>query len=145
MSEPPAPIAGATQPTGSAVPSRGPSRALAFREMLAELSKLERVRGGLIVTPDGLVITTNLPSQSPADALAAFGATLGRELELGADRLGRGGFNAAVFSAADGTIFVGGHPIGFLVLIGDQDVDVAAVRSALGQALDRLRTPVANA
>jgi len=97
------------------------------------------------VTPDGLVITTDLPSQSPADALAAFGATLGRELELGADRLGRGGFNAAVFSAADGTIFVGGHPIGFLVLIGDQDVDVAAVRSALGQALDRLRTPVANA
>ena len=140
MSEPPAPVARAAQRVGSPVPSRGPSRALAFREILTELSKLERVRGGLIVTPDGLVITTDLPSQSPADALAALGATLGRELELGADRLGRGGFNAAVFSADDGTIFVGGHPVGFLVLIGDQDVDVAVVRSALGLALDRLRT-----
>ena len=139
MSEPPAPAARTAPSIGAAVPPRGPSRALAFREILADLSKLEHIRGGLIVTPDGLVITADLPSHAPAEALAALGATLGRELELGADRLGRGGFDAAVFSSDDGTIFVGGHPVGFLVLIGEQDVDVAAVRSALGRALDRLR------
>jgi predicted regulator of Ras-like GTPase activity (Roadblock/LC7/MglB family) len=139
MNEPPAPVARAARRIGSAVPSPGPSRAVAFREILADLSRLERVRGGLIVTPDGLVITSALPSESPVEALAALGAALGRELELGADRLGRGEFKSAVFSADDGTVFVGGHSVGFLVLIGDRDVDVASVRTTLGRALDHLR------
>jgi predicted regulator of Ras-like GTPase activity (Roadblock/LC7/MglB family) len=139
MNEPPAPVARAARSTGSAVPSPEPSRALAFREILADLSRLEHVRGGLIVTPDGLVITSDLPSQSPAEALAALGAALGRELEMGADRLGRGEFKSAVFFADDGTIFVRGHSVGFLVLIGDRDVDVASVRRTLGHVLDRLR------
>ena len=85
------------------------------------------------------MITSALPSESPAEALAALGAALGRELELGADRLGRGEFKSAVFSADDGTVFVSGHSVGFLVLIGDRDVDVASVRSTLGRALDHLR------
>ena len=139
MTEPLAPGARATGGVGSTVPSPEPSRALAFRGILADLSRLEHVRGGLIVTPDGLVITSDLPSQSPAEALAALGAALGRELEMGADRLGRGEFKSAVFFADDGTIFVGGHSVGFLVLIGDRDVDVASVRNTLGHALDRLR------
>jgi len=139
MSEPPAPIAGATQPTGSAVPSRGPSRALAFREMLAELSKLERVRGGLIVTPDGLVINSELPPRFPVEALAALAATLGRELELGASRLDRGAFRTAFFSADDGTVFLGGSPVGYVTLVADRNVNIDAVRTALGRSVDRLR------
>lgn len=93
-----------------------------------------------MVTPDGLVIASELPPQSPVEALSALGATLGRELELGADRLGRGEFKTALFSADDGTVFVGGSPVGFLVLLADPNVDTASVLTALRQALDRLRT-----
>ena len=115
------------------------SRAQAFRETVFELIRLDGVRGGLIVTPDGLVITSELPPRFPVEALAALAATLGRELELGATRLERGAFRTAMFSADDGTVFVGGSPVGYLTLVADRNVNAEAVRAALGRAVDRLR------
>ena len=122
-------------------PARSPalSRARAFREILSSLAKLGGVRGGLIVTPDGLVITSELPARSAAEPLAAVGAALGRELELGAEHLGRGEFRTALFSADDGTILVGGSLVGFLILLSDPSADIAAVRTALRQAAGRLQ------
>src|SRR6476660_8753378 len=98
------------------------SRAQAFRETLFELIRLDGVRGGLIVTPDGLVINSELPPRFPVEALAALAATLGRELELGASRLERGAFRTALFSADDGTVFVGGSPVGYVTLVADRTV-----------------------
>jgi predicted regulator of Ras-like GTPase activity (Roadblock/LC7/MglB family) len=125
-------------PSGAADAPR-PSRAQAFRETLTELARLDGVRGGLIVTPDGLVITSELPPRFPVEALAALAATLGRELELGASRLERGAFRTALFSADDGTVFVGGSPVGFVTLVADRNVNNEGVRTALGRAVDRLR------
>ena len=109
-----------------------------FKEIVASLSAAASVRGGLLVTPDGLVIIADLPPHSQVEALAALGATLGRELELGSARLGRGAFRVAVFAADGGTLFVCGSRPGFLILVGDRNVDVTSVRMALGRALDRL-------
>jgi len=133
---------GAPAPTAAHDSADGaprPSRAQAFRETLFELIRLDGVRGGLIVTPDGLVITSELPPRFPVEALAALAATLGRELELGASRLERGAFRTALFSADDGTVFVGGSPVGYLTLVADRNVSVETVRAALGRAVDRLR------
>jgi len=116
-----------------------PSRAQAFRETLFELIRLDGVRGGLIVTPDGLVLTSELPPRFPVEALAALAATLGRELELGASRLERGAFRTALFAADDGTVFVGGSPVGYLTLVADRNVNAETVRVALGRAVDQLR------
>ena len=110
-----------------------------FREILGGLAKLEGVRGGLIVTPDGLVIASELPALSGAEPLAAVGATLGRELELGTERLGRGEFRTALFLADDGAIFVGASRVGFLILVSDQRADIAAVGTALRQAVGGLQ------
>src|SRR5881296_4760281 len=66
-------------PVAAAAPR--PPRARVFKEILASLSKVASIRGGLLVTPDGLVITAQLPPRSQVEALAALGATLGRELE----------------------------------------------------------------
>jgi len=114
------------------------SRAHVFREIVTSLSAAASVRGGLLVTPDGLVIIADLPPRSQVEALAALGATLGRELEVGSARLGRGIFRMAVFAADGGTLFVCCSRPGFLILVGDRDVDVTSVRMALGRALDRL-------
>lgn len=126
-----------SQDAGAGAPR--PSRAQAFRETIFELIRLDGVRGGLIVTPDGLVITSELPPRFPVEALAALAATLGRELELGASRLDRGAFRTAFFSADDGTVFVGGSPVGYVTLVADRNVNIDAVRTALGRAVDRLR------
>ncbi len=115
-----------------------PPRARVFKEILASLSKVASIRGGLLVTPDGLVITTDLPPRSQVEALAALGATLGRELELGSARLARGAFRMALFAADNGTLFVGGSRVGFLILLGERNADMASVRMALARALDHL-------
>ncbi|HET7876805.1 MAG TPA: roadblock/LC7 domain-containing protein [Methylomirabilota bacterium] len=122
----------------AAVPAK-PSRAREFKEVLAELTRIDSVRGGLIVTPDGLVITSELPARFPVEAVGALAATLGRELELGPERSEKGGFRTALFSSDDGTVFLGDSPVGFLVLLGDRNVNLAAVRLAMRKAVDRIQ------
>ena len=119
-------------------PSRRPLRARAFKEIAASLATVASVRGVLIVAPDGLVITASLPPRSPVEALAALGATLGRELEVGSARLGRAPLKAAVFVADHGTLFVGASHVGFVIVLGDGSAPVVPIRSALIDALDRL-------
>jgi len=116
-----------------------PSRARVFKEIVADLSRVPSVRGSLLVTPDGLVITAELPPRAPVEGLAALGATIGRELEEGSARLGRGPFRMAVFAADGGTLFVCGSRPGFLIVLGDRNVDVTSVRTALAGAVDRLQ------
>lgn len=115
------------------------SRARQFREILGELSHVGGVRGGMIVTPDGFVVTADLPATiASAEGLAALAATLGRELELGSDQLAGGPFKTAFFSADDGSVFLGGSPIGYVVLLGDAGAVPEAVAPALEGALTRL-------
>lgn len=115
------------------------ARARVLKDIIASLSKVSGIRGGLLVTPDGLVITADLPPRSQVEALAALGATLGRELELGTARLGRGAFRMALFATDSGTLFVGGSRVGFLILLGDRSADTASVQMALARTLDRLQ------
>src|SRR5262245_24582537 len=91
--------------TDPALPRR--SRAREFRDLLAGLVRFDGVRNGLLVTPDGLVITSTLPADAPVEALAALGATLGRQLERGHEPTS-GGFTTAVFAAEDGSLVIGG-------------------------------------
>jgi len=118
--------------------SRPPLRARAFKEIVAHLRQVAGIRGVLLVTPDGLVITAALPARVPIEALAALGATLGRELEVGSARLGRGRFRIALFLADQGTFFVGASRLGFLIMLGDPNAHVASVQAELARALDRL-------
>ena len=135
----PAPIVFDSESGGRPAALPRPLRARVFREIVGALTRGSGVRGGLLVTPDGLVITADLPPHSQVEALAALGATLGRELELGASRLGRGQFRMAFLAGDSGTIFIGGGRMGFLVLLGDRSADLASVRMALARALDRLQ------
>jgi predicted regulator of Ras-like GTPase activity (Roadblock/LC7/MglB family) len=136
-------MADLARPLEQSTPRNGPaprvSRAHVLKDIVGGLSKVPGIRGGLLVTPDGLVITADLPARSQVEALAALGATLGRELELGTGRLGRGAFRMAFFAGDGGTLFVGGSRVGFLILIGDRNADGATVRMALARAIDRLQ------
>ena len=125
--------------TGAVASGPAPSRAQLLRETLIAVSSLDGVIGGLLVAPDGLVITSELPTGYAVEALGALAATLGRELELGAQKLGRGRWRTGFFAADDGSIFVGGSSIGIVMLIADRAVSPAAVLGALDDALDPLR------
>ena len=121
-----------------APPRPASARAREFRRIPAEMLKIDRVRGGLVVAADGLVITASLPRAIAAESLAALTATLGRELEVGADRLKRTTFRTALFSADDSTVFLGSSAVGFVVLLEDREINVGLVQWALRKALATL-------
>src|SRR5262249_16907358 len=83
-------------------------------------------------------IAASLPRGIAAEPLAALAATLGRELEVGADRLKRTPFQTALFSSDNGTIFLGSSAVGFVVVLGDKEVNVGLVQWALRKALASL-------
>jgi predicted regulator of Ras-like GTPase activity (Roadblock/LC7/MglB family) len=111
------------------------SRGRHVRDIVQELKRLHWVRGALIVAPDGFVIAADLPPSVAVDSLAALTATLGRELETSAARLGRPSFSTALFSADDGTMFLAGSRIGYVVVLADQQVNIEAIRGALTDAV----------
>jgi predicted regulator of Ras-like GTPase activity (Roadblock/LC7/MglB family) len=111
------------------------SRGRQVRDIVRALARLPGVRGALIVAADGFVIAADTPSTLAVEPVAALAATLGRDLEVGATRLGRGAFQTALFSADDGTMFLAASPIGFLVALTEPQVNVQSVRAALDEAV----------
>lgn len=127
--------------TANGAPAREaqPGRGRDLRQVLTELVRLEHVRGALLVAPDGLVIAATLPPEIPVEPLSALAASLGRELELRGPKLRRGTFLIAYFAAGDGTVFLGGTPVGFIVLLTDASVNRDTIRHALRGAIETVR------
>ena len=113
----------------------GASRGRQVRDIVHTLASLHGVKGALIVAPDGFVIAAEVTEGVAVESLAALAATLGRDLEVGANRLGRGAFQTALFSADDGTLSLATSPIGFVVALAEPQANLQGVRAALGEAV----------
>jgi predicted regulator of Ras-like GTPase activity (Roadblock/LC7/MglB family) len=113
----------------------GSSRGRQVRDVVQALARATAVRGALLVAADGFVIAGDVPASVALEPLAALAATLGRDLEVGASRLGRGAFQTAMFSADDGTLFLAASHIGFVVALAGAQGNVQAIRAALEEAV----------
>ncbi|HTO11339.1 MAG TPA: roadblock/LC7 domain-containing protein [Candidatus Binatia bacterium] len=113
----------------------GASRGRQVRDIVQTVARLHGVKGALIVAPDGFVIAAEVSGSVAVESLAALAATLGRDLEVGANRLGRGAFQTALFSADDGTLFLATSPIGFVVALAEPQANLQSVRGALAEAV----------
>jgi predicted regulator of Ras-like GTPase activity (Roadblock/LC7/MglB family) len=113
----------------------GSSRGRQVRDIVHGLRSVPGARGALLVAPDGFVIAADTSAGVALDPLAALAATLGRDLELGATRLGRGAFQTALFSADDGALFLAVSRIGFVVLLAESQINIQAIRAALEEAV----------
>ena len=116
----------------------GASRGRQVRDIVQTVARLHGVKGALIVAPDGFVIAAEVPDDVSVESLAALAATLGRDLEVGATRLGRGAFQTALFSADDGTLFLATSPIGFVVALAEPPASLQSVRAAMAEAVGQI-------
>ena len=116
----------------------GASRGRQVRDIVHAVARLHGVKGALIVAPDGFVIAAEVPDGVSVESLAALAATLGRDLEVGATRLGRGAFQTATFSADDGTLFLATSPIGFVVALAEPPASLPSVRAAMAEAVAQI-------
>lgn len=128
-----------TNGTTGRPPESPPPPGRDFRQLLAGLTRLDHVCGGLLVAPDGLIIAAALPRDIPVESVSALAATLGRELELRGPRLRHGTFLMAHFVADEGTVFLGSTPIGFIVLLADARANRDALRHALRETIGAIR------
>jgi predicted regulator of Ras-like GTPase activity (Roadblock/LC7/MglB family) len=113
----------------------GSSRGRQVRDIVHSLRSLHGVRGSLMVAADGFVIAAEVPPDVAVEPLAALAATLGRDLEVGASKLGGGAFQTALFSADDGTLYLAASRIGFVVTLADPQANFQAIRGALEEAV----------
>jgi predicted regulator of Ras-like GTPase activity (Roadblock/LC7/MglB family) len=111
------------------------SRGRQVRDIVQTVARQASVKGALIVAPDGFVIAAEVPESIAVEPLAALAATLGRDLEVGASRLGRRAFQTALFSADDGTLFLATSPIGLVVALAEPQASLPAVGAALAEAV----------
>jgi predicted regulator of Ras-like GTPase activity (Roadblock/LC7/MglB family) len=116
----------------------GSSRGRQVQDIVKYLAHLSAVRGALLVAPDGFVIAAEVPPTIALEPLAALAATLGRDLEVGASKLGGGAFQTALFSADDGTLYLAASRIGFVVAVAESQANFQAIRGALEEAVTLL-------
>jgi len=116
----------------------GSSRGRLVRDVVQGLARVTGVRGALLVAADGFVIAAEVPARVAIEPVAALAATLGRDLEVGATRLGRGAFQTALFSADDGTLFLAASRIGFVVALAEPQGNVQAIRGGLEEAVSAI-------
>ena len=116
----------------------GSSRGRLVRDVVQGLARVTGVRGALLVAADGFVIAAEVPARVAIEPVAALAATLGRDLEVGATRLGRGTFQTALFSADDGTLFLAASRIGFVVALAEPQGNVQAIRGGLEEAVSAI-------
>jgi predicted regulator of Ras-like GTPase activity (Roadblock/LC7/MglB family) len=118
----------------------GPSRGRYVRDVVQQLLKLRSIRGALLVAPDGFLISADMRESAAVEPLAAMAARFGRELEATATRMGRASFSTAMFAAEDGAMFVAAAPIGYIVVLADQQADLETIRTAVEEAVALIRT-----
>lgn len=113
----------------------GSSRGRQVHDIVKSVARLQAVRGALLVAPDGFVIAAEVPPTIAVEPLAALAATLGRDLEVGASKLGGGAFQTALFSADDGTLYLAASRIGFVVALAEPQANFQAIRGGLEEAV----------
>ena len=113
----------------------GSSRGRQVYDIVKSLARLHAVRGALLVAPDGFVIAAEVPPTLALEPLAALAATLGRDLEVGASKLGGGAFQTALFSADDGTLYLAASRIGFVVALAEPQANFQVIRGGLEEAV----------
>ena len=112
---------------------RPQSRARAYPAHLAEMLRRSRRCGSSwAATPCHHVELPAGSRSSPA------GSRPPRREPRSADRLKRTPFHTALFSADDGTVFLGSRPVGVVVVLGEREVNVGLVQWALRKALATL-------
>lgn len=128
-----------TPPPSAANVAVEPRPNLDLELVLIDLTRLEHIKGGLVVAPDGRVMAARLPREIAVEPLAALAITLGRDLELRAPRVRRGAFLMAHVAAGEGTVFLCGTAVGFIVLLAEAEVNRENVRHALLAAMNAVR------
>lgn len=95
-------------------------------------------RGAVVSTEDGLLVAAQLPEGYDAEALAGAAAALGELAQACAGDLGRDGAELMVLDGTKMRFAVRPVGVGYLMVLGEPESDMADIASAMHNAGDLL-------
>lgn len=108
-----------------------------IEQTLTQLNKNKHIKGSLIITQEGMVVTSALGEGQKADVFAAFYSSVGLTLLKSLKSLGIETFSRYILSSEDSNIFILNIEKLYLVVITDLSVKPSEINVELYQ-IERL-------
>lgn len=97
------------------------------------------IRGGLIITKEGMTIESNLENSQDADALGAFMSQIALTIKNSLTELGHAEFTRYVIQSSKGRVFLVDLGMAVLIVLTELDVDAGKMNVALFQAANEIK------
>jgi predicted regulator of Ras-like GTPase activity (Roadblock/LC7/MglB family) len=109
-----------------------------LEETMHDLTRLQGVVGGLVISRDGLVLAQDTRRDLPVEAFAALAGAVGGEFVRTVTRLNQGAVSLVVLRSDDQLIAVAPVSCGYLVALAAGGVSLGALQWETKQAAARL-------
>ncbi|MBI4827406.1 MAG: roadblock/LC7 domain-containing protein [Nitrospinae bacterium] len=110
-----------------------------LKSALTVLCGAKNVRGGLIITKDGMIIESNIEDKKQAETLGAFMSHIALNIKISLKELGATDFTRYVLQSNKSRVFLVDLGKSVLVTLTDPDVDTAAINVAIYQAANQIK------
>lgn len=97
------------------------------------------VRGGLIITKDGMIIESAIENVKEAETLGAFMSQIVITIKNSLSELGHNEFTRYVIQSSRGQVFLVDLGQSIMIALTDLDVDIGKVNIALFQAANEIK------
>ena len=107
--------------------------------ILDQLNSTEGVKGSLIITPDGMPVTSQLPENQDEEALAAVSSSIYLAISKSMEKLNTGGVIRYALCAEFGRTFLVDLGKMILIVLAEKEIKLAKVNVAIFQAANSIR------
>jgi predicted regulator of Ras-like GTPase activity (Roadblock/LC7/MglB family) len=108
-------------------------------DVLSELNKTTGITGSMVVGNDGIVIASDLHSQTDDDAVGALASSIASSVQKSLDEMQSGEFAQITVEAEGRKMFLSNAGIGTLVVTTEPRVNIGLVRLEIRTAINELQ------
>jgi len=110
-----------------------------MKKILAELNQEVGVRGSMVVTPDGIVVASDLGVGLQEDLVAAIASSAIQSIKRALADLGHEGLQQMIINSAHGKLVFVDIGVGYLVVVLDKRLNMDLTQIAISGAAYRIR------
>ncbi len=107
--------------------------------ILRRLNTTEGIKGSLLITPDGMPVTSLLDSSQDEETLAAISSSIYLSINKSMEKLSIGGVTRYVLCSEFGKTFIVGLGGMILIVLAKPSIQIARINVAIFQAANSIR------
>lgn len=110
-----------------------------MERILEELNQVAGVKGSMVVTKEGVVVSESLGPELQKESVAAVSSHMIKVAEGGLDELSRGAFERLALTSAHGRMVFVNLEVGYLVVITKMEMKLGQVLIEVDSAARKIR------